>query len=635
MTTSLMGRAGRYLGDALRGVRRAPVEVIATLVVAATFSWALQSKAGDAAFRAWSEIAVACALLLVLAWTGTLLHAMGRWDAARRWAFTLGGALVVGIYAWTLADFRYEAEAWRAGLLLAAAVVWLVALPAFGGRGESGEERTVRMRRVDGRFVLRVIGAVLYGAALFAGLALALAAVDNLFELHFEGEIYGHVWGWIAFVLIPWIVLGGLEDYVRAPAEPGPAGGPGASGETAGPAGAGSSGVASVAWRIALWLVPPLLALYTLILYAYVVRILVTGEIPKNLVSPMVLAAGGLAALALLLFDPRPGRGGLARGLRLAPALFLPLAPLGYWALLARIGQYGWTEFRVVRLVVLSALVALAIAAGIQLVRRRAFTLHAAPVVLAVAFLLSAVGPWSALAVSRRSQEGRLAGALAEVGSARQAAPPPTAAATAGPTADSSRVVPAAAYAQIRESARYLAGHFGPRALPARLAGFAGEQSEGVDYAARLGLRPDSPAAREGLAIGGTLGRGLPLEIGGGTAYRVSWTRGPRGQDRPEGAVAPGDRSPVGVALRSGLQLELSVGGRVLAADLGPLMRELERTADPRGPGQLPPNHALVPLADTAGDRAGDFVVWDLRAYADSTGWRLQRVEGLAVVSRR
>lgn len=657
MTTSLTTRAGRYLGEALRGVRQAPVEVIATLVVATMFSWALESDAGDAAFRAWAEVAVPCALLLVVAWTGTLLYATGHWDAVRRWAFTIGGALVLGIYAWTLVDFRFEAEVWRAALLVAAAVAWLVALPAFGGRDDAGAARVDRMRRVDGRFALRVIGAVLYGAALFIGLALALAAVDNLFELRLDEEIFMHVWGWIAFVLIPWIVLGGLEDYVRsAAAESGPAEAaaapvaaeavpaPGTAAMT--PAVATSSGVASVVYRIALWLVPPLLALYTLILYAYVIRMLVTGEIPKNLVSPMLLAAGGLTALALLLFDPRPGRGVLARWLRLAPALFIPLAPLGYWVLLMRIDQYGWTEFRVVRVVVLSALAALAIGATVQLWRRRAFSLHAVPLVLAGALLLSAVGPWSALSVSRKSQESRLAMALAEVGIAPDAVgtavtvPPVPEGATAqrpgadgrGAGADTSRIVPAGAYEQIRESARYLALHFGADALPAALAPFADEQPGRVDYAARLGLKPDALPAREGLAIGGTLGRGSPLQIGGGTAYRISWTRGPFGAERPEGVVAPDDRGVVSVALRDGTRLELVADGRMLMADLSPLMREIERTADPRGLDQLPPEHALVPLADAAGNRSGDLVIWSLRADADSTGWRLQRAEGLAVV---
>src|SRR5690606_38254938 len=189
----------------------------------------------------------------------------------RRWAVTLAGAFVIAAYAFTALDLEYEAAAWRAALLIGAALAWLIALPAAAGPSTGAVER---MRRIDGRVLLRVIGAVLYGAALFAGLALALRAIDVLFELQLDGDIYAHVWGWTSFVLIPWIVLGGLRDYVR-PIEQ-------------------ENAVAGVAQRIAIYLVPPLLAIYYLILYAYVVRIMVTQEIPKNLVSPLVLVAGGL-----------------------------------------------------------------------------------------------------------------------------------------------------------------------------------------------------------------------------------------------------------------------------------------------------------------------------------------------------
>lgn len=320
---TLRARAARYLRDAARGVRQAPVEVAATLTVALTFSYAIE--AGSDAMQACTETAVACALIAAVAWTGTLLHAMGGWSAMRRWVVTLAGAVVFAVYALLVIDFEFEAERWRAFLLVWAAVAWLIALPAFAGARASAVER---MRRVDGRILLRLIGAGLYGVALFAGLALALRAIDVLFELDLRGEIYGHVWGWISFVLVPWVVLGGLRDYVR-PIEQ-------------------ESAVAGVAQRIALFLVPPLLAVYYVILYAYVVRIFITQEIPKNLVSPLVLAAGGLAALGLLLFDPRPAARGIGRWLRIAPALFLPLAPLGAWALLQRTGQYGLTEFRLI-----------------------------------------------------------------------------------------------------------------------------------------------------------------------------------------------------------------------------------------------------------------------------------------------
>ncbi|HUF14080.1 MAG TPA: DUF4153 domain-containing protein [Longimicrobiales bacterium] len=611
MTAATLGaRAGRYLHDAAAGIRRAPAEVLATLAVAVGFSWAVE--VGDPAFSDWAELAVACLLLLVVAWTGTLLEAMGAWHARRRWAFTVGGGLVVAIYAYAVADFTYAAEAWRAALLVGAALFWLFALPAFGAVGAPA--RVDRMRRVDGRILLRIIGALLYGGALFAGLALALRAVDVLFELSLEDELYAHVFGWIFFALVPWIVLGGLPDYVRPVDE--------------------SNAVAGIAQRIVAWLVPPLLALYYLILYAYVVRIVVTGEIPKNLVSPLVLVAGLLAALALLLFDPRPGGRGFARGLRLAPPLFLPLAVLGAWALLLRVAQYGLTEFRAVRLGVLAALAVLAVAATVQVARRRPFALHVAPIALAAVLLLSAIGPWSALALSRRSQQSLLETSLGEVGIApadtTHRPPPPD---------TTAREVPAAAYQQIRGSAQYLAAHFGPAALPPVLRRVATrEDARWLDYAAELGLRPDSLPEGERFAMGGSLPLNAPVDLIGGTAYRISWSQWPQGVRRAavqRGAAGSGGGEPsILVLLADTTRLALRVDDGLLYADLAPLIASLARM-NRRGPEpELPVEEATVSLVDSAGVARGQFLVWSLRMRSDSTGTWIGHLEALAILER-
>ena len=613
-------RAGRYLADAMRGIRQAPVEVVATLWAAIAFSVALE-MAGDA-MRYWMELAVTCVLIVAVAWTGTLLHALGRWDATRRWVFTAAGAAVVGIYGVAVADFEYEGERWRALLLAAAAVLWLFAVPAFAGARENAVER---MRRVDGRILLRMIGALLYGLALFAGLALALRAVTVLFELEPHNEIYGHVWGWIFFVLVPWIVLGGLQDYVR-PAE-------------------ATNQVARVAHRIALYLLPLLLTLYGLILYAYVIRIVITGEMPKNLVSPLVLAAGALGALALVVFDPRPGAGPLARWLRVAPVLFLPLAPLGAWALLVRIGQYGWTEFRVARLVVLAAFAGLAVAAAVQLVRRRPFALHVAPTALALVLLVSAIGPWSALAVARESQQELLVDALQRADVAVQ-----DSTFTRVVEPDSAREIESATYEQIRGSSQYLARHFGPGVLPPVLQRMARrEDSRWLDYAAELGLRPDSQRDHHRMALGGTLPLSMPVEVAGGTAYRIEWMAPERAPGRtvpvqPPRAAAV--RAPAGgpatgahitsIALQDSTLLALRVGERVLHAELAPLlgsMRVLQGDEmRERAQDQLPLDQAVLPVTDTAGVPQGELIVWHLWAETDSAGLHLRRIEGLLVV---
>ena len=590
----LGARLTRYIDDAARGIRRAPVEVLGAVAIALSFSWALEIA--DEAMPRWAEFAVACALVMTIAWTGTLLEAMGRWRGVQRWAFTAGGALVVAIYATAVADFRYEAEAWRAALLVGAAVMWLIALPAFAGPPAT---RSERMRRVDSRVLLRGIGASLYGAALFAGLALALRAIDVLFELGLREEIYAHVWGWIAFVLIPLIVIGGLADYVRAGDE---------NGE-----------VARVAHRIAGYLIPPLLALYFLILYAYMIRMLVTGELPKNLVSPMVLAAGLLGALALTLFDPRSAARGAQRWLRAVPFLFLPLAPLGAWALVVRIEQYGWTEFRVVRIAVLAAFALLAIAAAVQVLRRRQLALHLAPVVFAAVLVLSAVGPQSALAISRRSQQARLEGGLRQVGIDPAVAAPVVPEDSPRPR----REVPAAVYEQIRSSAQYLTLHFGADALPTALREHAeAEDSRWQDFALGLGLRPDQAMDVVAPARGGTLPQNVPLQLDGRIAYRLSWTaeRGREQAGRGGVLLVPLDSS----------RFSVRVGNDVLYADLAGLLTSLPAT---RG-GELPVEHSVVAVADMSGTTRGQLVVWRIWMGTDSIETGVRSLEGLLLLQR-
>lgn len=599
---TLRARAARYLQDAVRGVRQAPVEVAATLTVAFSFSCALEI-AGDA-MQAFTEIAVACALIIAIAWTGTLLHAMSAWSATQRWAVTITGAIVVAVYALLVGSFEYEAERWRAFLLVAAAVAWLVAVPAFAGERAGAVQR---MRRIDGRILLRLIGAQLYGIALFAGLALALRAIDVLFELRLRSEIYGHVWGWISFVLVPWVVLGGLRDYVRSLDQ--------------------ESAVAGVAQRIALFLVPPLLAVYYVILYAYVVRIFITQEIPKNLVSPLVLAAGGIAALGLLLFDPRPAARGVNRWLRIAPALFLPLVPLGMWALVLRTNQYGPTEFRLIRIVALAVLALLAVAATIQLVRRHPFALQAAPLALAVAALLAATGPWGVLAFSKRSQQHRLHEALATL-----EIPAQDGAWRSLVTDSTRRTIPAETYEQVRGSAQYLASHFGPDALPPVLVRYAHDQDHRWrDYARDLGLQPDARTAAGPIVEFGVLPLTETVRIDAGTAWRVEWSPP---YDPAQGRGMPSQPvQGVHIEAQDSLRLMLRAGGRTVHADLGPLIATLPPESVQRPtPGGLTADQARILVTDSTGARQGQLLVWHVMVQTDSLGTHIGRVEGLLIL---
>lgn len=571
-------RVRRYLTDAARAFEHAPVEVSLSVFLAIAFSWMIEADTGP--FPDWLELAVVVVLAGAGAAIATLLHALGAWSSRIRWLVTIGVALVAALYGVFLLDLELIAEAWRAAALVSAAVLLILATPSFAIRGES----VAAFRRVTGRLLLRTLAVLLYAAALFAGLALALGAVNTLFELDFNARVYAHVLGWIFLVLVPWVVIGGLPDYVR-PADD-------------------TGAVGSAVHRLSAYLVTPLLAIYYIILYAYALRIAITGELPKNLVSPLVLAAGLIAGIALILFDRPESRAAALRSLRASAPLFVPLCMIGIWALTIRIQQYGWTEFRGLRTVLLLALGALAAAATVMVVRRRSLPLHVLPLALAATLLLSAVGPWSVIAGSRRSQQARLSTALTDAGIEWDA------------TAVRDSVIPNEAFTTISETARYLASHYGADALPPLFAARIDREGRFVDVVYESGLRsaqPELNAPRGGFA---QLASGTRL--GSDPADALHYVR-------IERHVASGDTLLVDSA-RATLHVSFTVDDRRVIADLTGVARSvLSRPHE----GGLPPELARVPVRDAAGAERGELFILEIGLGQEDGVTRMHRLIGI------
>lgn len=564
----------------------APAETSIMVFLAGAFSWTLAQPLD--LWQAWAELFVAGLLIFLMAWTATLLHALERIDSRQRWTVTLIAAFAVAGYALLVQNFTWDAEVWRAVLFVAGVVLMLAGAPAWAGNVGSpvmALEPPDRLRVIDGRFLLRTVTAVLYGGALFAGLALALSAIDTLFELDLNDEIYGHVFIWIALVVAPAIVIGGLPDYVR-PAE-------------------NVDAVAGAVHRLLAFLVPPLVVLYFAILYAYAIRIGVTGEVPKNLLSPMVLAAGALAAAGLYFFEDR-------LWLRYAPPLFIPLGVLGIWAVVQRVDQYGWTEARLVRVAVLAVLVLLAANAVLQLLRRRRYALHVVPFTLAAVLTLAAAGPWSVLAVSRRDQSVRLERGLAAVGIDASSVKVPT----------SPRTVDADVYDRINGPAQYLASHFGPMALPPVLAVRADPNAGFHDIAASLGLQRAFPGPDSPRGFGAHLAEGAAVPLEGAVAHRVIVM--PERDRNRRGAIAVRQDSTM---------LTLSLAGSLLFADLSSLVeRRVGSGLDPDS--ELNGEAARVRVLDAEGTPRGDLVILQAMFVVTETGVELTRLEGLLVIPR-
>jgi len=568
-----------YLNDAARAFDRAPVEVALAFCAALAISYGIEVQVGETAV----QFTISALLVAAVAWSATLLHAAGTISERQRWVFTFGG-VAGGVAYFLIADLDNNAEMWRALMLLGAGFLLVFAAPSWS---KPGVDRNLRLRRVNGRFLLRAIGIGLYGLALFAGLALALVSINNLFELQLKDKIYQHVLTWIMLVLVPWVIVGGLHDYV-APLDQ-------------------QSDVERAVHRLTHYLVPPLVAIYYLILIAYAIRIAITGELPQNLVSPMVIAAGVLAAIALILFDPDSDTAGGLRWLRFMPAPFVLLAPLGIWALYARVDAYGWTEFRLLRLIVLMALLALALLAVARLIERKRYALPIIPAFLSVVLLASAIGPWSVLSVARRDQQRRLLAALrsARVDPARIPASTDT----------TRRAVAQRLYAQINSTSAYLASNFGVQALPhesLRRAWRAQPYALAETYHL-VSATPDS-ADRY---VSGSLARDVPLKLAGGqTAFRVEYMTA---RGTPSITHVRGDTLVITL-------------GEMLYAPLTPVLAALRNQAGPdRAAASALP---VIQVTDAAGSLRAQLVLFDVSFRRHGGKVEITNLHGLLLLNK-
>ena len=243
--------------------------------------------------------------------------------------------------------------------------------------------------------LFRFLLATLYGAAVFAGLAFALAALDNLFAVDIPDLHYPRLLCLVLFLFHPVFFLAGIpaefDALDRDKSYP--------------------SGLRVFSQYVML----PLVALYVTILTAYMGRVLLTGSWPSGWISYLVSSLAVVGIFSLLLIHP--GRMDQERSWidRYALGFWIAIIPSATMVLLAlwqRVEQYGITERRYLLGVLAVWLIGTALYAAITRTRE----IKGIPLTLALIGVVTFVGPWSAYAVAQRSQVGRLADILSTHG---------------------------------------------------------------------------------------------------------------------------------------------------------------------------------------------------------------------------
>lgn len=234
---------------------------------------------------------------------------------------------------------------------------------------------------------LRILTAALYSIVLYSGLALAILAIKELFNVEFDDKIYGYLFFVIAGVFNTIFFLNGVPE-TNNDVQPLKLNYP--------------NGLKNFTQYVLL----PLISLYLIILIGYETKILITFSLPVGWVSYLVLIFAVFGILSFLLVYPIAtvkGNLWMSTFNRWFYYLLIPLLGLLFCAILYRIDLYGFTHERYY---VLLLSVWLAIVVAYFLMQKHPKIIFI-PISMCIAGLLSIVGPQSADSISKNSQLAR------------------------------------------------------------------------------------------------------------------------------------------------------------------------------------------------------------------------------------
>ena len=236
------------------------------------------------------------------------------------------------------------------------------------------------------RIFTRFFTTILYSLVLYLGLSAILFAIDELLGFNIKGEIYYYAGLIVAGVFAPSFFLAGLpvKDEILTVNE-----------------------YSRLLMVLVLYIVMPLITVYTVILYIYFGKIIITRLWPEGLVSVSHLVLWYSAISAAVLFFITPllhEKTWPRRYMKYFPKVIIPLIIMMFISIGIRINAYGVTENRyfVVALGIWVFLIMIYFAATKRL---RNIIL---PISLSVIVFISVFGPFSSYSTSKNSQNKRI-----------------------------------------------------------------------------------------------------------------------------------------------------------------------------------------------------------------------------------
>ncbi|WP_105614550.1 DUF4153 domain-containing protein [Vallitalea okinawensis] len=229
----------------------------------------------------------------------------------------------------------------------------------------------------------RLLTTVLYSVVLYLGIAAILATTELLLEVNIQGRLYYYSWLVIIGVFAPSFLLAEIpvrEDVLSV------------------------KDYSKLLKVLVLYIIIPLISVYTLILYIYFGKVIITSQWPEGLVSHLVLWYSVISAAVLFFITPMVREiKWVERYMKIYPKVLLPLIALMFVSIGIRINAYGVTENRYY--VVALGIWVLIVMSYFSFVKSKKNIII--PISLAIITFISVFGPISSYSLSKYSQNKR------------------------------------------------------------------------------------------------------------------------------------------------------------------------------------------------------------------------------------
>ncbi len=320
-------------------------------------------------------------LALTLLLASDLYAEVKQFEVGKKWIFRFVAIIIcVGLF-FTLHPSYNQADMYRIVILGFAFHLLVAFAPFIGNSNVNG------FWHYNKTLFLRFLTSVLYAAVLYAGLAIALAAIDGLFNVTIDYRIYLKLFAVVGLCFTTVFFLAGVPDDINS---------------------LNQHHTYPKGLKIfTQYVLIPLVSIYLAILLVYEIKIVLIWQLPKGLVSTLILGYAVFGILSLLLIYPiknNEGNGWIKLFGRFFYVMMLPLVLLLILAIIKRVGSYGITEPRYYLIILALWLSSITI----YFLVSKHQNIKIIPISLCIIALLTVYGPQSAFSVAKIAQIARL-----------------------------------------------------------------------------------------------------------------------------------------------------------------------------------------------------------------------------------